>query len=76
MLSRDSRGRWSRDFCLYNGGSVVLLTPITGRAEEWAEANLPDDAPMMGGSVAIECRFVGPIIEGILNDGLTVKGIR
>lgn len=60
------------DFELTDHGSVSLLRPITDEAREWIDENIGDDAQWLGRGLAIEHRYVGDIVEGILNDGLTV----
>lgn len=62
-----------KDFLLANHGTVSMLTPISLEAQQWADAHLPADAQRMGGAVAIEHRYVGDIVEGILADGLEVN---
>jgi hypothetical protein len=61
------------DFELSGGGTIYLLRPKTDEAREWTNFNIPDDAQWLGGAVAIEHRYVGDIVEGILADGLTVS---
>ena len=56
----------------YDGSSLVLLTPVTDNAIEWADNFLPDDAPMLGNAIAVELRYIGDIIAGIQSDGLSV----
>ena len=60
------------DFVLTDHGSIAVLRPVTDEAREWVDENLPDDAQWFGRGVVIEPRYVGDIVEGILNDGLTV----
>jgi hypothetical protein len=60
------------DFRVDDHGSIVLITPITDAAEAWVDENLPDSAMTFGSAVVIEPRYVGPILEGISADGLTV----
>lgn len=60
------------DFNFTNHGSVCLLTPLTPAGTSWASEHLPEDAPRFGGGIAIEPRYAGQIIEGILNDGMEV----
>lgn len=57
------------DFIIANHGSIITLTPMTAAAKEWAAEFLPDDAPS---GIAIEPRFIDPILQGIEDDGLTV----
>ena len=60
-----------QDFALVDHGSIAMLTPRTKAAREWIANNLPDDAPRMGNGVAIEPRYVLPILDGIDAEGLT-----
>jgi hypothetical protein len=62
-----------KDFQVENHGSVFTLEPQTPAGESWAEEYLPEDAPMMCGRFVVEHRFIRDIVEGILNDGLTVE---
>lgn len=55
-------------------GSVVLLSTGTEEGADWVEENVGFESwQMLGGSIACEPRMVGPVIEGALNDGLTVS---
>jgi len=58
------------DFYVANHGSIFLLTPVTQAAREWVAEHIPEDAPALGNSIAIEHRFVGEVLAGITNDGL------
>lgn len=60
------------DFRLDDHGSIIVLTPMSSAAKDWREAHLPEDAMTWGPGVAIERRFVGDILSGITEDGLTV----
>ena len=61
------------DFTLENHGSIFLLAPVSASAMLWARENLPEDAPTFGLSVAIEHRYIDPIVEGIVEAGLSVE---
>jgi hypothetical protein len=61
------------DFRCENHGSIFLLRPVSQTAHSWIEQNLPSDAQWFGRAVAVECRFIWPILEGIQNDGLVVQ---
>jgi hypothetical protein len=61
------------DLNVSNHGSLFLLLPVTRRAKQWVNANLPEDAPRLGQAVAVEPRFVLPIVEGARADGLRVR---
>lgn len=56
----------------YDGSSLILLTPVSDAACNWADQNLPDDAPSLGFAIAVELRYIGDIVAGIQADGLTV----
>lgn len=55
------------------GGSVALLMPRSDAGRAWIEDNLPHDAPRWGDGVAVEARYIAPIIDGMLGDGLAVE---
>ena len=63
------------DFALLydDGGSIVLLTPLTDAACEWVQEHLPEDAPKLGASYAIEWRYAPDIVDGFCKEGLTVR---
>jgi hypothetical protein len=61
------------DIIVTDHRSLYLLLPVTRAAKRWVAANLPDDAPRLGQSVAVEPRFVLPIVEGARADGLRVR---
>jgi hypothetical protein len=60
------------DFRCENHGSIFLLHPLGESAQSWIAENLPSDVQWFGRAVAIEHRFIWPILEGIQNDGLAV----
>ena len=61
------------DFRLENtGGSLVLLRPLTVKAEEWLAETAPDDAQFLGRAMAIEPRFVQGVVDAAENDGFDV----
>ena len=59
------------DFDVVDGGSVVLLIPNTPEAEAWVSENLPEDAPTLGKGFGVERRYIGAILNGLTEDGLT-----
>lgn len=64
------------DFRLENHGSLFLLHPLSPAAKNWMDEHLPTDSPetqFWGDAIVIEPRYVGPIIDGILSDGLVVR---
>ena len=61
------------DFSLYHHGSTSTLVPRSDAAHQWIEDNLPDDTPWIGGGVAIERRYLSPILIGIeIEAGLVI----
>jgi hypothetical protein len=64
------------DFRLENHGSLFLLHPLNSVAKNWMGEHLPMDNPetqFWGDAIVIEPRYVAPIVDGILEDGLVVR---
>lgn len=61
------------DFSVSDQGTIVLLTPLTDAAHDWVKEHIAEDAQTWSRSIVIEHRFAYDILNGILNDGLTVK---
>lgn len=64
------------DFVLENHGSLFLLRSLTALAHEWMNEHLPVDHPetqFFAGAIVIEPRYIGPIVEGIVGDGLVLR---
>jgi len=64
------------DFKLENCGSLFLLRPLSSAAKEWMREHLPLDAPetqFWGEAIVIESRYVAPIVDGIVGDGLVLR---
>ena len=59
------------DFDVIDDGSVVLLIPLTEAANLWVEEHIPDDAPTFGKGIGVERRYIGDILHGIKDEGLT-----
>jgi hypothetical protein len=61
------------DFAVQNHGSIVLLEPLTDEAIDWCNEHLPEDATRWGrDSYVVEPRYVGAIVDGFTEDGLTL----
>jgi hypothetical protein len=63
------------DFRIQNEGSLVLLSPISEAAKQWADEHIGRDngfQPYWPDSIVIEARYIGDILEGIQADGLAV----
>lgn len=61
------------DVLVHDEGTVFLLEPRSNRGEDWLRENLAGDPPRLGRAYAVEHRFVGDIVEGMLVDGLGVR---
>jgi hypothetical protein len=64
------------DFEVSNCGSLFLLHPLNPTAKAWMQEHLPVDSPetqFWGEAIVIEPRYLEPIIEGILADGLVLR---
>lgn len=63
-------------FELENHGSLFLLRPLTSAAKEWMQEHLPVGSPetqFWGDAIVIEPRYVAPIVDGIIGDGLVLR---
>jgi hypothetical protein len=63
------------DFRLENHGSLFLLCPLSSAAKGWTREHLPVGSPetqFWGDAIAIEPRYVAPIVDGIMRDGLVL----
>lgn len=65
----------THDFEVSSGGTVHLLIPKTEAAHQWVKDHLPDIQPWqkVGEAISVEHRYIGDILEGIVEDGLTVR---
>ena len=61
------------DFRLCDHGSVVILTPVTDDAKEYASDMLPEDTQRWAGGYVIEPRYADDVIGLLLRDGFEVK---
>jgi hypothetical protein len=57
------------DFHIINHGSIVTFQPLTPEAQSWWDENVNDES----GLGAVEPRYAGPIVEGILEEGMTIQ---
>ena len=68
--------RTKLDFRLENHGSLFLLHPLNSTAKGWMAEHLPMDNPetqFWGDAIVIEPRYVAPIVDGIIGDGLVLR---
>jgi hypothetical protein len=52
--------------------SLVLVRGNTEAGREWLDANVAPDAMRLAGRVACEPRYLAPLVDGAVCDGLTV----
>lgn len=54
-------------------GTLFMVTPLSQLAREWVEQHLSLEGwQWLGFSFAVEHRFIQPIVEGMVGDGLRV----
>ena len=61
------------DIIMNGGGTIYTLFGNTPAGTDWLTDNLPEDAMMFGNAYVVEHRYVGDIIDGAMNDGMTVQ---
>jgi hypothetical protein len=61
------------DFTFANHGSICILNALSPAAVEWVDEHLPEDRQLWGSNgTVIEPRYVAPILEGIVAEGLVI----
>jgi hypothetical protein len=61
------------DINIDDQGTVCLFTAISELAKDWISSHLRLEGwECLGSSFAVEHRFAGPLVEGMLVDGLRV----
>lgn len=60
------------DFTVVNHFTLYTLTPHTPAARRWVKRHLPPEITVFGNSIAVEHRYIGDIMNGIRDDGLSV----
>ncbi len=63
------------DFRFSDHGTICILFPASEAGIAWADLHLPDDALRWARGYVIEPRYVAPIIDGIIADGLSVGAL-
>ena len=63
------------DFLLQGGGSLFVLRAVSEAAVEWIENNVSDAGfnPEYPSAVYVEHGYIGDIVSGIQNEGLTIR---
>jgi hypothetical protein len=73
-ISKSSRTEL--DFKLENHGLLFLLRPLNSAAKDWMGEHLQMNKPetqFCGDAIVIEPRYVAPIVDGIIGDGLVLR---
>ena len=60
------------DFVVENHGSLWLLQPLTGAANEWLDDTAPEDAIFYNTALAIEPRYVAGVLQAVDEAGYEV----
>lgn len=64
------------DFRVTGSGTIYILWANSEAAQEWVEQHLPEDRLLWGrNGTAVEHRYISDIVDGIVNDGLSVDGL-
>lgn len=60
------------DFTVENHGTIALLRPHTDAAKEFLKGVGDGETMHWGDAIVVEPRYLGPILEGAQEEGLTV----
>jgi hypothetical protein len=62
------------DFLVGNLGSIVAVTPISADANKAVDAGLIDydDWQMVGGSIMVDCRMAGDLLDNLCGTGFSI----
>jgi len=72
MQTTNVKGKDSPDFETVNGGSVILVIPLTRDARRWTLNRIEPDVPRLGQGFAVEPRYFPGLVEEIMSAGLEV----
>ena len=68
------RPKQQADLSFENHFSLFLIRPLSRLGQKWLDDNVGDDETQhFGNAVACEPRYVQPILEGAIRDGLGVR---
>jgi hypothetical protein len=59
--------------CVENHGSVFVLQPMDGDAQDWCNDNINSEAMKWGGGIVVEHRYVEDIVIGFREAGGDVE---
>ena len=63
----------TNDFRVEYHGSIVLLAPVSEKAQAWCDEHMDKDALTFSDAYVVEPGYIGSILLGIENAGLTVS---
>jgi len=63
----------SPDFDYVNGGSVILMIPLTSDARRWTRTHIASDTPTLGQGFAVEPRYFLDLVQEIEDAGMMVR---
>ena len=61
------------DFEVSGGGSLFILTPLNSDARQHLEENISEEAQWWAGGVAVEHRYIHPLVENLRAEGYVVR---
>lgn len=61
------------DLSLEDHGSIALVRPLSEDGFRWLRDHVDPEALWFGRALVVEPRFVAPILEGAVEDGLIVE---
>ena len=61
------------DLVVRNHGSIIMLVPGTAEGRQWIEEHVQVPDYSSSRSVPVEARYIEPIIDGAIADGLEVN---
>ena len=53
-------------------GTIVLFRPLTDACRAWIDDNVEEEAMWFGGALAVEHRYAPYLIEGMVDNGLSL----
>jgi hypothetical protein len=57
------------DFAVEGSGTVALVRPLSEGADEWLHREVEGNAMWFGGAVAVDRRYLLPIVRGLAAAG-------
>lgn len=61
------------DFRVTNHGSLWAVQPLTDAARDWLTDNIVGENQWIAGALAVEPRYVEPLLGGITDAGFTIS---